>query len=742
MRAGVKGKRLLISASIRTGAVCVATAVFGVSNLGFSDAVEAQEVVDLPGIVVTARREKEPLLEVPESVTVDQDPSEAIQIPSDGAAQVGRRVMNYAVTDVGNPNQTFAAIRGVGALGYPLNAFDTSVTYAVNGLPVSLYAGYQQLLDLDRIEVLRGPQNVLYGRSSQGGTINYVTREADGARDLRIRGEIGTDGEYLTDIVLGDTIVEGVLNGRVALRLTGGDGYITNISNGDTLPKREIGAARGSLRAFLSDRTTLDLMGYFERDNRETYNAFLLRGGPGFPSSSVLPTPEFDRDLFVGNAVLRHEFDSFDLTGSFGYQAMDYDAHSDQTDGLLWSPLLGGAGFGFPPSFFDTPGTDDYIGRQRERAVFGEVRASSVAGDGNRWIVGAGVYQSDFDHVITQTSQFNPPANGTNDINLKQTEISVFGEVGLRVTDRLTFTPGIRIGEIRFDRDDTFTSNGSADILPTFSDSGTFEDTFVAGGVSLDYEVSRQARVYGSVKQGYAGGGFVDYNADAPFGISLSPYPSSTSWTYEAGARALLIDDRLYLNASAFLNEVKDGHVQAYDIVNLIFTVEPLDYRTYGFEAEARLKANDDWELAGAVGLTESEFVNVDPNTQSGAVAGNPLPNIPRWQAAFSATNTLPLSDHGLTGRLVSTAEVQFVDERQADIANSFSLDSYTLLNARIGWERDNFKIYAFGYNLTDEVIETLGARFGVSPVTGEPIDAVALATTRRVIGIGAEIAF
>lgn len=751
---------LLISKMARAVVLCIAGTVLGVIGMGHfctafaqqeaaaekADATQKADVIqkanDSLVIVVTARREKEPLSEVPGSVSVDQNPAEALQIASDGAVQLGRRIMNYAVNDIGNPNQNFAAIRGVGTIGFPLNAFDTTVTYAVNGLPISLYAGYHQLLDMERVEVLRGPQNVLYGRSSQGGTINYVTREADGERDYRFRGEIGTDGEYLTDLILGDTIIDGRLNGRAAIRFTGGDGYIKNISNNDTLPERRIGAARMSLRAFLSDRTSLDLMGFYEQDNREAYNTFLLRGGPDFPSASVFPSTPYDRDLFIGNAVLRHEFDAFALTGSFGYQTMDFETRADQTDGLISSPLFGGPGFGFPPSFFDTPDTDFLAPDQRERAYFGEVRASSPAGTNTRWIVGAGIYHSDYDEVNTQASQFIPTANGVNDYELNLTEISVFGEVGLRLTDRFTVTPGIRVGEVRFDRDDTFTSNGFPGILPTFSDSGTFEDTFVAGGVSLSYEIFADASIYGSVKQGFAGGGFEIFNPGAPLGSPLSPYQSSTSWSYEAGARALLMDGRLYLNASAFLNKVEDGHVQAFDLNSFSFFVEPLDYRTYGFEAEARFRAGDYWELSGGVGMTESEFVDVDPNTQTGAVNGNPLPNIPRWQAAFSATNMLPLSGIGLPGRLVSTAGVQFIDEREADIANSFSLDSFTLFNARIGWEKGNHSVYLFGHNLTDELIETSGANFGEDAVTGEPIEGVALSTTGRIIGIGVEIKF
>ncbi|MEM8837597.1 MAG: TonB-dependent receptor plug domain-containing protein [Pseudomonadota bacterium] len=388
-------------------------------------------------IEVTARREAEDLLNVPASVAVDQNPSESIQNPSEGAAEVGRRVPNYSVNDVGTPTQTFGAVRGVGTLGFPLNAFDTTITYAVNGLPISLLAGSHQLLDLERVEVLRGPQNVLFGRSSQGGTINYVTRKPDGERDIRVRGEIGTDGEFLTDVILGGTIIEDRLNGRGSFRFTGGDGFVQNIPTGETLPDRQILGGRGALRAFLTNRTTLDVSGYFEQDERETFSSFILPDGPDFPASSVVPPQTSDRDLFIGDAVLRHEFNKFDLTTSFGYQRINFESVSDSTDGLIFSELTGAPSF-----FFDTPGTDEGILAQEERTFFGEIRATSSPDADTRWIMGVGVYRSNFDSMVTGVNSFGAPIpNGVNDTDLTLTDVSGFGEVSLNVTDRLTFTP-------------------------------------------------------------------------------------------------------------------------------------------------------------------------------------------------------------------------------------------------------------------------------------------------------------
>ncbi|MEM8839663.1 MAG: TonB-dependent receptor, partial [Pseudomonadota bacterium] len=284
--------------------------------------------------------------------------------------------------------------------------------------------------------------------------------------------------------------------------------------------------------------------------------------------------------------------------------------------------------------------------------------------------------------------------------------------------------------------------NGAPGILPSFSDSGTFEDFYAAGGVSLDYRITDRTTVYTSAKTGYAGGGFQDFNAQAPFGIPQPSFPSSTSQSFELGAKGLFLDDKLFLNGAAFFNRIENGHTQVFDSATFSFFVEPLDYTTFGFEAEAQYQINDYWQVFGAVGLTESRFFDVEPGVPSGAINGNPLPNVPMWQANFRAVNTLPLDDIGLKGNIVTTGEIQFVDERPADIANSFTLDSYVVVNAQIGWENENFKFYAFGRNLTDTNIQVFGEQFAADPVAGPFVNAVTLQSTDRIVGFGGEIRF
>ncbi len=202
---------------------------------------QSEEPVLLDTIVIEARKVEEDLAEIPVSGTV-VDVDTLPDNNSKASIDIARRVPNYNTTDTDSPRTTSASIRGIGNLGLPLNPFDTTIGYSLDGQPLSLSAAYPQLLDVERVEVVRGPQNVLFGRGAQAGSVNYVTRQPDGERDVRFRGEYGSNNAYLSDLYLGGQITDGAA-GRLALRLAGQDGTVYAPLIGDDIGDVKTSAA-------------------------------------------------------------------------------------------------------------------------------------------------------------------------------------------------------------------------------------------------------------------------------------------------------------------------------------------------------------------------------------------------------------------------------------------------------------------------------------------------------------------
>ena len=687
----------------------------------------AQEVELQPITIVTARRVDEDILDVPASVSSVEIDNVA-ENASDAATNAALGVPNYSVTDLEWPAADFGSIRGVGNLILPQNPFDVTVGYNVNGQPVSLSGGFPQLLDVERIEVVRGPQNVLYGRGSQGGSINYVTRQPDGQRDFRIRGEIGTDGTYLTDVIIGGALTEDVA-GRLALRAAGQDGFVRNDFIGRELGENEIAAARGSLRIDLSDYTTLTASAFFEQDFRNSARG-ILRDGPGFPASGLDQEPWNDREIAMGSLELKHDFEAFDFAVTATVQDIQTASGLDTQDSLTFSAFTG-----FPPAFFNAPGTNFNSYDQDERAYSGEIRFTSKPEAGIRWIAGASVYSSDFSQDNEDSSTFLPFINGTTRTNLELTTISTFGEIGVPLSDALTLTPSLRVGtdDFKFSNDFNFIGVPPPGVVTSFSESADRTENWWSGGLTLDYDITADHLVYASVKRGHSAGGFPLFNFSQYFGLPQVAYPDSTSITYEAGFKGQFLDGRFYLAGSVFFNDVKDGHLFVFDPVTNQSSIAPQDYQTTGLEIEGRFSVTDSVTVFGGFGYTETELLVSGANPQN-ALDGGRVPGTPEFSLNVGIQNTWDLAHAGLPGAVLTSADLQYVGDRTVDISNSFELDSYVILNAQLGWSNDNVSIYAFGRNLTDEVPEVAGSVLGTVQTVN--------VGRGRVIGLGAEVRF
>lgn len=661
------------------------------------------EPLVLEPITIDARRVEEILSDIPVSGTVINSES-VLDNASKASSELARQVPNYNTTDTDWPRTTPGSLRGVGNLGLPLNPFDTTLSYSLDGQPLSLSAAYPQLLDVERVEVVRGPQNALFGRGGQAGSINYVTRQPDGERDIRLLGEYGSDDTYLSDLYLGGRILDG-LAGRLALRFAGQDGTIDAPFIGDDLGDVRTFAARGSLGFDLGEATTLTLRGYFEDDQRAPA-ALLRRDAPDFPVSGLDEEPRADNTIAQFGAVVRHEFDRFDMTFSLGVQDIVSDSRLDVLDAVV-----------SPGSPFDLPGANINEFHQEERAWSGELKFTSNEGAPTRWIAGVSYYDSQFDQTNTDINAAAPFLDGVSDTRLSLRTVSAFGEIDIPVMPRLTLTPSLRVGRDVFDYDNVFTPPAGPAF--SFSESDSRSEVWWAGGLTAEYALSDQGLVYASVRRGHSAGGFPLFNGNAPFGIAQTAYPASTSVTYELGGKFSLMDDSLLLSAAVFHNDVTDGHLFDFDFTRNQFVISPEDYETSGFEIEAYTVFSTDTMLTAGLGYIDADLAR-----------GGEVPAVATWSFNLGIEQSWDLDLLGLPELVTAQADLAHVAGRTADIANTFDLDDYTTVNARLAWEAGAATAYLYGRNLTDERIEAAGA------VLSGGVEGVVLGRGRE-IGLG-----
>ena len=684
----------------------------------------------LDPVTVTARKREELLEDVPMSITVIY-PEETTLSPFASAESISRATPNFTINDSGNTRLTFGNIRGVGILAQPLSPVDTAIGWAIDGTIQPTFGSNSQLLDIERVEVLRGPQNTLFGRGTQGGAVNVVTNVARFGSEFSVNGEFGENEYVKVDTVANGTVSPDLLAGRLALRFANYGGDIENIVAGGQDGESILGAAQGSLLLTPDDRVTAVLRAYYEDDRRDT-PPFILRDGPDFPASALNPENDLDRRLANTSLELTYDLDSLTLSSTTSFHSNRQKFTSDLSDALISSSQLG-----LPQSFFNDEDDSVRNATLTETAYQQEFNVSAPDDAAFQWLVGTNIYYSDFELESDERDIIFDFNNSLGDTSLDTLSYSAFGETTFAVLEPLSATLGVRVGRDEQDLDSLFIYTGPPNpiIVPRFEQNDRDTDNYVVGSAALVYALTPEDNIYASVRRGRAPGGFATLNRNQFIGQPQIARPASESWTYEVGAKLTAWDGRLRLDAAGFFNDVEDAAFIAFDPAVRLSVPVALSYQSYGFEVEGRADLGAGFTLFGGVGMTEAEFDDVPTNNPAGAEDGGDVPNVPRWSAAVSLDYAKPLQLLNQETTLLARFEWQFKSDREADVANTFTLDSYNVFNAQVGFALDDMEFYAFARNLTDERYETLGARFGANTE-------VVSVGQGRVIGVGASIWF
>lgn len=685
--------------------------------------------LELPAVTVTARKRDENERDVPIGMTVLEG-SRLDVPPTASNAGLARSAPNVSFVDLGGQSSNLFTIRGVGSFS-PISADDTSTVLYVNEAPQSLYGPAPSMLDVDRVEVLRGPQGTLFGRNTQAGAISVVPNKP--TYDLRFAatGEVGTSGFGLGEFVWNAPLAPERAAARVAMRYSGYAGDVPNIAAGGKDGAQQIWAGRGTLLFEPGGETSATLSLSYNRQ-KDTSPRFLLLNYAWFPTSAVNPRTDVDSDSLGVNLKVRHEFDWAALESVTTYQNNYSRQIFDPADGLVFANLTG-----LPTSFFNVPGADLANLGIGETIFTQELRLSAPPGSAVAWTAGLNYFRSALS--MDRGGQATTPAFATirgfmaNDFVTNSW--SAFGEATVPVVDRLKATLGLRGALESKTAAYAFNGAGQAGVVPFFNQNSSLSDNFVTGRGGLSYDWTEQVMTYLSIARGYVTAGFPSLSVNAPLGKAEPAFPASTSWTYEAGFKSEFAGKRVALSGSLFFNDVKQGHLVVFNPPSASFTIAALDYQSYGAELEATARPLPGLELFAGLGLTRAMLVNVPAGSTTGAASGNTVPNVPGVTATAGAQYRVPASIVGLDGDFVGHGAWQYVGARTADVANSFNLNAYSVVNLRVGWKHKAVELYGFAYNLFDQRYQSWGQSFG-------PTTPTVRVGQGQILGLGSTIRF
>ncbi|EPY01837.1 TonB-dependent receptor [Magnetospirillum fulvum] len=675
---------------------------------------EDSAAVALPAVTVTARRGEEKAKDVPFGLAViDGDSIETGRMQTVDEAL--RNVTGVSVNSSGGPNDYNVRIRGVGSL-YQMNMDDNSVVLNVDGVSMSSRNLSLGTLDVDQVEVLKGPQGTLFGRSSEAGAINITTRKPGRVMEGYVRGEIGQQMQNLEEGAIGGPVSD-TLAARIAVRRTGADYWVNNAEDGKPLTQMTNLAVRGSLLWDRGTGTDALLTAEGERGTGGVNN-MMLRPYGDHPALNITPGT-FDENRKSNSRTsleVNHDLSASRLTSVtaatttnfIGWKAYDRD--------------LTKAMFGFPMEMLVRDSAF-------EQAYSQELRLTSLPGAKVFWVSGLNVSHSNrsFDSAYVSQGARHAKRRFSSD------SAGLFGEMTYPLTDALKITGGLRHSWDWKSYD--------ADYVTAAGDHSTDQRgvyaNYMTGRAGLSYAVTAATNLYGTVSRGYKSSGFNDYASQIADGV---PYKAATVQSYEVGFKSEPARQPYTLNGALFLTRVKNDHMMSYNSTTFVTSVLNADTESKGAELEGTWRFDNGLALSGGVTYTLAQITSDASGVSGGDVAaGNRVPDVARWSGnlALSYIKDLPdflgLPDPAINARI----SYRVSDSRPADVQNHFNLAPYGKLDLHLGLMVASAEIYAWADNLLNDRYDLYG--YGDSSYPGVTYGNLARG---RTLGLGTSYKF
>lgn len=739
-------KLALVQGAACLPALTVTTGITAISQPAFAQ---------LDEVVVTARKVAESLQDAPVAVT----------------AFTGEDLERFGVTDLrslteqtaglqfdGLPGgfNTAPVIRGVSQVSRLDD--ENNVSIFIDGVYISGRQGLNSnLLDLERVEVVKGPQSALYGRNSYAGAINYITKKPGEELEGKLVAKAGSDSTYRMQGTVSGPMVDGVLGGRIsAVWDTYGGGYSNPINNSDVGGYKTL-ATQGSLHFTPTDNLNMELVSYYSDDRIDQPASIAIAGNcgninglgeqeyycgivPDVDSDIKLPydTRAFgvDRQIWRTSLSAVMTFGDFELTSITGASFLDTDSLLDQdrqytTGGPLWDlstftpagyaealPQLISGGdttideyqqqfrlaFSFNDTFSYLAGVSYYDLTNEISVPFG----IDFAGDPNGLVpsataFGLGGVLDIPDGCCSSSSDLGPEAGNFNE-SISSTETwAVFGAVDYFITDTLTAR-----AELRYTEE---TKRAVSDVQG-FDFKNTF--TFWTPRFTLDMDLG-DTLLYGAIARGAKAGGF---NTSSGTPEESRTYDPEFNWTYEIGAKTYFLDRNMRVNLAVFYIDMED-----IQITSPLAPDTPVFYvqnagtgESIGFELETETRVNDWLTVSANYALADSKFIDAQdfslrnyPIEGGVDVSGQQLPRTSKHTANLAFEVNKPAFENfdyyaRLSGRFESEQK-GYTHDTLATIDDRF------IVGLRAGVVSEKVDVLFFADNLTGDETPVITAQ-------------------------------
>jgi len=702
-----------------------------ISSEAFADAQSSEDAIVLEEVIVTATLREVVLTDLPLSVGVltEDELSNVAAVTMD---DIWRMVPSLAVHDAPfgglwfiirglTDTDSFLATESINALYLD----DTSLNY-VSGLFAA--PGDVSLLDLQRVEVLRGPQGTLIGANAMGGAVYMISNEPDPSAwdaivDANLSHTENGGWNYGGNVMLNQPTGENSAV-RLAALYQDDDGFVDDIGLGrEDINDQERVAARLSWLWNLSDNWELLARIYAEdiQTGGSNYSDDVGRDWAGITTDSdlqvVLYSPEYrDEEIRIGTLRLQWRNDKAEFYSATSFfdkdLAQDFDWSVEQ-----WYLF----GLDHPTRAYGNYSQEDFTQ---------EVRLSSNGEGRFNWLIGGFYLDQNYtaDEYLASEDLpvdfFGIPAGGTaiyidSRTYSKRTDKALFGEVSWRFSDTLEGVFGLRWFD--YERNQRVEGAGFL-IIPSEAQGGS---DGVSPKASLSWNISDQTMVYGLVSKGFRPGQF-----NSPVSTNVCgarPLIDDDELTnYEMGVKYRSANGHTVINLSVFDIKWDQMQFNAFEFEECTFPIldNVGEASSTGFELDLNWLLTEQVHFQGGVGYNHSRIDSAFVTNTVNIPSGTPIPNVPEWTANLAGTWQFGWQPD-LPGYL--RADAQYVDKRTTrfDQSGTFptyrEIDAYVLVNLRLGLSTEKFRTELFLTNVFDEQADLFCCRYFFDPAVSRP---------------------
>ncbi|TBU83785.1 TonB-dependent receptor [Phytopseudomonas dryadis] len=680
------------------------------------DAVAADtSATALKTVTVTATRREESLQKVPVAVAV-VDGEQLERDNRNSVSSIVQQVPTLNFRSGASNKDTSLFVRGVGTISTSPGVEPTVATVVdgvVFGRPGQ---STLDLLDVERIEVLRGPQGTLFGKNASAGVLNIVSRDiAEETRGYVDYSHFGGGNENRLRFGIGGRLSD-TLKGSLSTLWGRYDGNVENVANGHDVNGYERKGVRGKLQFEPNEDFTFTLIGdYLEGEDSIPSGVIVSTSAPalaaGLRPSAHNRTINSDYKTHVEdtNTGLSGQADwqlgDFTLTSISAWRGWDNTQYQD----------------GDRSAQLPTTASHDK-GDVRYDQYSQEVRLASPKGEFLEYVVGAFYMHGRSDEVYRRQSvNAGVIDNGRADYSVSNDSYALFGENTFNFTEDFRGILGLRWthDDVEYDHRRVSTSATTvAGIQPSTRSSGSVDEDGWTGRVGLQYDFSDELTGYATYSRGYKGPAYnVFFNMQPRDTDALEP---ETSDSYELGLKSTAWNNRLVANLALFHTDYDNYQANFFDTVaNQVVTrlINAGSVKTQGVELDYSLQATRQLKLSGAVAYTKARVDSFQCPPGAAAtcdIDGAPLPFSPDWKSHVRADYSIPL-DNGLDVELSTDYSWQDKVQYSLDQNPDTIQGAYGIWNASVALANynDGWRVALLARNLTDKSYSTLLASGG-----------------------------